>query len=62
MPDTNIVNFFNKNAEGRDQQRTSLKVEINGVKIEMDVYGKDNSNIKDIFDQCLKTASTSPKA
>ncbi|RSN77929.1 hypothetical protein [Acinetobacter haemolyticus] len=59
MPDSNIVNFFNKNAEGQDQQRTSLKFEYNGVKIEMDVYGKDNTGMKDFLETFLKTASLS---
>ncbi|WP_336937030.1 hypothetical protein [Acinetobacter modestus] len=58
MPDSNIVNFFNKNSEGQDTQRTSLKVEFNGVKIEMDVYGKDLSGINNFLENCLKTASS----
>ncbi|ESK54008.1 hypothetical protein [Acinetobacter tjernbergiae] len=62
MPDSNIVSFFNKNAEDLQTQRTSLKVEIYGVKIEMDVYGKDNTGIKDFLETCLRTASTSSHA
>ncbi|MFD2012988.1 hypothetical protein ACFSHO_03600 [Acinetobacter vivianii] len=45
MPDSNILKFFNQNTEEQETQRTSLKVEFNGVKIEMDVYGSDISGI-----------------
>lgn len=57
MPDSNILKFFNENSEENDTQRTSLKVEFNGVKIEMDVYGKDTSGINNFLETCLKTAS-----
>ncbi|AZN69275.1 hypothetical protein DX910_14470 [Acinetobacter haemolyticus] len=57
MPDSNILKFFNENAEEKDTQRTSLKVEFNGVKIEMDVYGKDHTGVKDFLETCIKTAS-----
>ncbi|WHP07007.1 MULTISPECIES: hypothetical protein [Acinetobacter] len=57
MPDTNIVNFFNKNIEEHNQQRTSLKVELHGCKIELDVYGNDYKGVQDVLEKCLKTAS-----
>ncbi|ENX20156.1 hypothetical protein F892_03079 [Acinetobacter vivianii] len=57
MPDSNILKFFNQNTEEQETQRTSLKVEFNGVKIEMDVYGSDISGINNFLESCLKTVS-----
>lgn len=58
MPDDNLIQFFNANSQDNRQQRTTLKVELNGCKIELDLYGKDSGETRDIFEACLKTAST----
>ncbi|MBK0062419.1 MULTISPECIES: hypothetical protein [unclassified Acinetobacter] len=60
MPENNLIQFFNNNTEDNRQQRTTLKVEINGCKIELDVYGKDAGEAHKIFESCLKTASSVP--